>query len=142
MDMTVLEKKGLNLILFHVNDVLFGVELFQVSEICEPTGGHLPSEIKALGEEFFGNSGKIKNGGKVFAMKNNTGARQDYGILTNDPEDIIEISLDNIRPLPAIVGKLKRYKSLWGGFIYKGEVGLLLDLEKFCAEVGVNKVAA
>jgi len=124
----------LELMLFRVNGVLFGAELHQVGGVFAPEGDTSTGEESTRLDDFFGEPSDLQGNWKVIRLKEKSASGSEWGFLAEDPEDIVNISIDDIRPLPAIVEKLKTIKSLWGSFIYQGEIGLLLDLSGLCRE--------
>jgi len=126
----------LELMLFRVNGVLFGSELHQVKGVFAPEEeASTGVEITRLNDSFFGEPSNLQGNWKLIRLKEKSANGSEWEFLAEDPEDIVNISIDDIRPLPAIVGKLISFKSLWGSFIYKGEIGLLLDLAGLCVEI-------
>lgn len=133
----------LELMLFRANGVLFGSELDQVGGVFKPEkdtstgGGTTP-----LDNLFFGNPSGSRANWKVIKLKEKQAEGMEWGFLAEEPEDIVNISIEDVRPLPAIIENLKSLKALWGSFIYKGEIGLLLDLAVLCREIRGRKASA
>lgn len=124
----------LELMLFRVNGVLFGAELRQVGGVFAPEEDTSTGEESTRLDDFFGKPSDLQGNWKVIRLKEKSASGSEWGFLAEDPEDIVNISIDDIRPLPAVVEKLKTFKSLWGSFIYQGEIGFLLDLAGLCLE--------
>ena len=132
--------RQLELILFRVNGVLFGSELHQVGGVFAPEeDASAGVEITGL-DDLFGKPSDSRNSLKLIKLKEKSAGGSECGFLAEDPEDIANISIDDIRPLPTLVEKLRSFKSLWGSFMYKGEIGLLLDLAVLCQEIRSRKV--
>lgn len=123
------------LMLFRVNGVLFGAELRQVGGVFAPEEDTATGEEPTRLDDFFGEPSDLQGDWKVIRLKEKSASGSEWGFLAENPEDIVNISIDDIRPLPAIVDKLKTFKSLWGSFIYQGEIGFLLDLAELCLEI-------
>lgn len=136
MGTAALGVEQLELMLFRVNGVFFGSELRQVGGVFAPEE-HSSTGVGAtqLGEIFFGKPADLQGNLKLIKLKEQQADGLEWGFLAEEPEDIVNISIDDIRPLPAIFGKLGAFKSLWGSFIYKGEIGLLLDLAGLRLEI-------
>lgn len=130
------DMEQLELMLFRVNGVLFGSELRQVGGVFAPEeDASTGVEITRLDDSFFGKASDLQGNWKLIKLKEKPAGGSEWGALAEDPEDIVNISIDDIRPLPVIIEKLRSFKSLWGSFIYKGEIGLLLDLAGLCVEI-------
>lgn len=123
----------LEVMLFRVNGVLFGAELRQVEGVFAPEEDTATGEESTRLDDFFGEPADLQGNWKVIRLKSANGS--EWGFLAEVPENIVNISIDDIRPLPAVVEKLKTFKSLWGSFFYKGEIGFLLDLAELCLEI-------
>jgi chemotaxis signal transduction protein len=136
MGTAALGVEQLELMLFRVNGVFFGSELRQVGGVFAPEE-YSSSEVGAtqLGEILFGKPADSQGNLKFIKLKEQQADGSEWGFLAEEPEDIVNISIDDIRPLPAIIGKLGSFKSFWGSFIYKGEIGLLLDLAGLRLEI-------
>lgn len=125
----------LELMLFRVNGVLFGAELHQVGGVFAPEEDTAIEEESTRLDDFFGEPSDLQGNWKVIRLKEKSPNGSEWGFLAEVPENIVNISIENIRPLPAIVEKLKTFKSLWGSFFYQGEIGFLLDLADLCLEI-------
>ena len=125
----------LELMLFRINGVLFGAELRQVGGVFTPEEDTATGEESTRLDDFFGEPSDLQGNWKVIRLKEKSASGSEWGFLAEDPEDIVNMPIDDIRPLPAIVEKLKTFKSLWGSFIYQGEIGFLLDLAGLCLEI-------
>ena len=125
----------LELMLFRVNGVLFGAELRQVGGVFAPEEDTAAGEEPTRLDDFFGGPSDLQDNWKVIRLKEKSASGSEWGVMAEVPENIANISIDDIRPLPAIVDKLKTFKSLWGSFIYQGEIGFLLDLAELCLEI-------
>lgn len=129
------DRKLLELLLFRVNGVLFGSELHQVAGVFAPEENTSDKGEPARLDDFFGKPSDSPGNRKFIKLKEESSGGSEWGFLVEDPEDIANISIDDIRPLPAITEKLKSFKSIWGSFIYKDEIGLLLDLPGLSSEI-------
>lgn len=125
----------LELMLFRANGVLFGSELHQVKGMFAPEEGTATGGKTTRLDDFFGEPSNLQGNWKLIRLKEKSANGSECEFLAENPEDIVNIPIDDIRPLPAIVEKLISFKSLWGSFIYKGEIGLLLDLSGLCMEI-------
>lgn len=128
-------REQLELMLFRVNGVLFGSELSQVAGVFAPEENTSDKGESARLDDFFGKPSDSPGKRKFIKLKEKSSGGSAWGFLAEDPEDIANISIDDIRPLPAMTEKLKSFKSIWGSFLYKDEIGLLLDLPKLGSEI-------
>lgn len=130
----------LELMLFRVNGVLFGSELQQVGGVFVPEEG-AGTDATQLDNFFFGKPPNSRENCKLIKLKTQKAGEPAWGFMAEEPEDIVNVSINDMRPLPVIIEKLKPFKFLWGSFFYKGEIGLLLDLPGLCLEMQVGKNA-
>ncbi|MBI3794917.1 MAG: hypothetical protein HY280_09355 [Nitrospinae bacterium] len=139
------EKHGaltLDVMLFRVNGALFGVKVDQIMGVY---GQHRTASenerISRLDEIFFGHASPVRENWKIIRLKEAQKDGSFWGFLTEEPEDMIKISIVDIRPLPSMVEKLGAFKSIWGSFHHGEELGLLLDLTELCWETTGKKAA-
>ena len=128
----------LELMLFRVNGVLFCSELRQVGGVFAPEEDVSPAASR-LDDFFFGKPPNSQGNWKLIKLKAKQVGGSEWGFMAEEPEDIVNVSIDDLRPLPVIIEKLKHFKSLWGSFFYKDEIGLLLDLPGLYLEMQVGK---
>jgi len=53
-----------------------------------------------------------------------------YGVLIDRPDDIIRVSIDDIRPLPPVVASCSSSKAIWGAVLIAEGIILLIDFYK------------
>jgi hypothetical protein len=135
--------KHFDVVLFRVNGVLFAAELGQVAGVfgVEPNSPANANAVR-LDELFFGQSSRSAENWKLIKLKEKNLDGREWGILAEEPEDIAALSIEDIRPLPHVVEKIRTIKALWGSFIYGDEIGLLLNLSELCSDMKKRRVAA
>jgi len=50
-----------------------------------------------------------------------------YGVLIDRPEDIIRVSIDEIRPLPPVIASCSSSRAIWGAVLKGQDIILLID---------------
>jgi chemotaxis signal transduction protein len=56
-----------------------------------------------------------------------------HGLLIDQPENIVSVGAEDIRPLPALIEALMRSHAVWGVALIEGEMVLLVDLNELVA---------
>lgn len=65
-------------------------------------------------------------------------AKQTRGIVIEQPDNIVDVSLENIRPLPPLIAACRNNHPLWGVAVRENEWFFLVDLRRLagCRPVG------
>lgn len=50
-----------------------------------------------------------------------------YGVMIEEPDDLISVSIDSIHELPSLVASCSRTKAIWGAVLKDEDVVLLVD---------------
>lgn len=134
----------LNLIMFSVGGVLFGVDAGLVAEITGFNDDEVEGSVwfhDALGYS----CAPPDYLAPVIVSIRTEGSRQ-FNVIIDAMEDIVEISVTDIRPFPPLLEQVVRSKGLWGVVERCGRLVLLVDFhlmqlsEKYCVKLnGGNK---
>lgn len=118
----------IRLLTFSAMGVRMAVDAEEVSAIVEP------EEADKKGIEVFGFGEKLsfrKRNVQMRAPKVLIGKdSQRKGILIDQPEDIVSVSIGKIRPLPPILESCLKGAVIWGAAIIGGRAVLLVDLQR------------
>ena len=115
-------------LVFTIGSVRFGADTEQVAEIYEPE----PSFVSSSGLIRFDREIGFKEEfslpfPRLVILRED---RQYAGILINEPEDIISVSLNDIRPLPDLLNIRLADSPLWGAALAEDGIILLTDFYK------------
>ncbi len=113
----------LNLLLFSVGGVYFGVDADQVDAMTAYQGEmqeNTPWFHEVMG---YGNQTVTYKCPTVITVKT-----ADYQMIIDSMEDIAEFSADDIRLLPPIVESFAVKRGIWGVLLRRKRMTLLLDL--------------
>lgn len=123
--MTIPLEANLNLLLFSVQGVHFGIDAEQALQTA-PYGGEEAGDLFWFHEELgFGTPSTVYLAPTVITV-GARGGRQ-YRVIIDSMEDIAECSLNDIRPLPANLEPFTLQKGIWGILPRNGRMTLLLD---------------
>ncbi len=124
----------IHIMIFSIMGTRLGVDMEQVFEIRELD----QVEQKGFKAVYFHEKapfrGKVVQykAPKVLLIKDETST----GIIINQPENMINITIDDIQPLPPLLQSINKYPAIWGAAMINEEIVLLVDLYKL-VEVNV-----
>ncbi len=113
----------------------FGIDVEQISALVEMD--EAPDiEWSYFHELFKGQSGHIPYQHPMLLLIRDD--EKTRGIVIERPENIVEVALENIRPLPPLIASCNKNHPLWGVAVLEDECFFLVDLYRF-AGWKVNK---
>jgi len=126
--------KELYLLVFKVMGIRMGIDVDEVDEMLEPDQLEGTSyKIFPLHEKIpFRGGPVLYKSPKVLLLKEvGTDLKSAAtGLLIDQPEDILSVSIDSIHPLPPLLEARNRPAVIWGAALKEGEVILLIDFYK------------
>lgn len=119
--------KEIQLLIFDLMGIKFGVDIEQVSEIYELMDlGQMKGaryEASWFHEKIpFRQGPVVYKSPRLLSLKDK---ETTLGIIIDQPEDILSITLNDIQPLPSLLEVLNRPSAIWGVAL-KGERTILL----------------
>jgi len=106
----------------------FGIDVEQIAALLEMDKAP-DVEWSYFHELFYGHSGHVPyQHPQLLLIK---GAKQAGGIVIERPDKIVDVSLENIRPLPPFVALCNKHHPLWGVAVLADEWFFLVDLYRF-----------
>lgn len=114
---------------FNIGGVKMGVDTSQVAAMLKPEQAEeMGIGVSGFAEKIpFRDSDITYSTPKVIVIKDEG---IPYGILIDRPDDIVPVSIDDIRPLPPVVNACIGSKAIWGALLRGAEVILLVDFYK------------
>ncbi len=115
-------------LLFSVTGIRFGVDTQQVSAILE----RQEAEDVALPCIAADAALSIEQGvvayhqPKVLLIRH----ADRFGLLVDSPEEIVDVTIDALRPLPELWRTARIETPIWGVLLYRGDIVLLIDSHK------------
>lgn len=126
--MSIAEDIRLNLLLFSVGGVRFGVDAEMTAGITE-YHGEVAEDLFWLHDEVgYGGIVPVYSAPTVVAVR--VEDSRSYRVIIDKMEDIAEISSADIQPFPKILEPHVLQKGLWGTTIRGGHMVLLLDFTR------------
>ncbi len=126
--------ENIDCLIFSIMNVRFGADMTQISAICDPddmrryTGINLYRLDRMLA--FPPVSGEIYRSPRILVIK---GEGTQAGIMVDEPEDILPVSLNIIRPFPLLMHCLRPDNPVWAAALTKTGIILLLDFYRLLA---------
>ena len=117
----------LNLLLFSVGGVCFGIEADQVEEMAA---------YRAEEENNLFRLHEVLNYGYSITYSSPTiltirmGGFRNFRVIIDSMENIAEFSQNDIRPFPALLEPFALRKGMWGILLLDGKMVLLLDFQR------------
>ncbi|HWP46418.1 MAG TPA: chemotaxis protein CheW [Candidatus Limnocylindrales bacterium] len=124
--------KEIQLLIFDIIGIKFGVDIEQVSEIYELIDLGQMKGAK-YGASWFHEKIPFRQGPVVYKSPRLLILRDQettLGIIIDQPEDILSITLDDIHPLPSLLEALNRPAAIWGIALKDEKMILLVDFYK------------
>lgn len=144
-------RPAIEIVLFNVRSITFGVVLDQVEEIAEvdefvrvtsedpdlaALRGALLCRDRPLPMVDVGRRIGLAAGSRYLApvllVADVSG--HDVGFLVDDPEDVVAVAVDRFRPLPPIIERAKSLAALYALALHGARLVQLLDLELLLSE--------
>jgi len=120
---------SINLLLFSVGGVHFGIDAEQVAGIGAYDGDQAEDLFWFHEELEYGDAAVSYASPTVVTIR--TGGVQSYRVIIDSMEDIAEFSQDDIRLFPELLEPFAMRRGLWGILPVKGIMVLLLDFQRF-----------
>lgn len=134
--MSIAKEKYLNLLLFSIEDVHFGVDAEQVIEV-ETYEGEPNEDLFWFHRELGYSNDDIKySAPAIITMKSGNGRQ--YRVIIDAMEDITVFSQNNIHPFPPLLEGFTLPRGMWGILNLKGRLILLVDLLLVLSEKSRN----
>lgn len=123
------EYEKVQIIVFKISETRIGINMEQISVILKH------EEAKKRELQIFSFQDKLPfrvdctnlKSPRVLVLKEENLAS---GIIVEQPEDIIHISIDSIQPLPPLIETYYKPGLLWGGTVLNREIVILVDFYK------------
>lgn len=130
------EANFLNLFLFSVGGVFFGIEADQVAEVtaCKDEKA---DDLFWFHEEM-GYGGKVVEYHSPATITIRSGRVLPYRVIIDSMEDIAEFSCNDIRVLPPLLEPMALRRGIWGVLPQNGRMILLLDFKRLLRETEVK----
>ena len=125
----VTECKDIQILIFSISGVKLGIDMEQILEIRKP------DQVKRKKNELVWFHEKIPFRGDSISYKSPMvilpkDAEAVLGIIIDQPEDILPVSINSIQPLPPLMEKLDKSSPIWGVVLREEHLILLVDLYK------------
>ena len=118
----------LNLLLFTVGGVCFGIEANQVEEMAAYRAEE-ENDLFRLHELLnYGYDSITYSSPTILTIR--TGGFRNFRIIIDSMEDIAEFSQNDIQPFPALLEPFTLRKGMWGILLLDGKMVLLLDFQR------------
>ncbi|MGR3294553.1 MAG: chemotaxis protein CheW [Candidatus Scalindua sp.] len=123
------EYEKIQILVFKMNETRIGINVEQISIILK----HEEAKEKEL--QIFNFQDKLPfredctnlKSPRVLVLKEEN---MTSGIVVEQPEDIIHITIDSIQPLPPLIETYHRSGLFWGGTVINREIVILVDFYK------------
>ncbi len=118
-----------HILIFKVNETRIGIDTEQISIMLK----HEEAKDKKLQIFGFGDNLPFRDkyanfrSPRVLVLKDENFAS---GIIVEQPEDIIHITVDSIQPLPSLIETCYKSGLFWGGVVINREIVILVNLHK------------
>lgn len=124
--------RGLNLLLFSVGGVHFGVDADQVEGTFSCQAGEGAGLFRFHREMGYGDDAISYAEPVIISIK--TGSSQEYRVVIDMMEDVTGIVADDIHPFPPVVEPFALRKGMWGIVVKGGRMILLVDFLRMLKE--------
>ncbi|MDA8412535.1 MAG: hypothetical protein M0023_01990 [Desulfobacteraceae bacterium] len=125
--MSDLESARLNLLLFSVGGLHFGVEAEQIVEVAD-YDGEQSDDLLWFHEELEYDA-PVNGYTSPAVISTRTADGQPYRIIIDVMEDVVEFSLNDLHLFPALVEPFVMRRGLWGILLRNGIMVLLVDFQ-------------
>lgn len=123
----------LSVLTFNMNGVMMAVDASQVDRMMDVDEAvNRQINVKWLDDKihFYGKK-IVFTAPKVLLIKDE---KIPFGIVVDEPGDILSVSIDSIRPLPPLISASEDSGTIWGAALIDEDVVLLVDFYKMPAE--------
>ena len=118
----------INLLLFSVGEVFFGIDADQVTEIAAYTGEKGEDLFWFHEEMGYGNEKLSYHSPTVITIRVN--GISPYQVIIDAMEDVAEFNSNDIRIFPALLEPFSLLKGMWGIPPWRGNMVLLVDFQR------------
>ncbi|MHB8122921.1 MAG: hypothetical protein ACYDG4_12285 [Desulfuromonadaceae bacterium] len=126
--MSIIDGIRLNLLLFSVGGVHFGMDAEVAAAIAEYQGEEAEDLFWFHEEIGYGGAMPVYSTPTIVTIRGEDS--QSYRVIIDKMEDIAEISSVDIQPLPLLVEPLALRKGMWGVTVREGHMVLLMDFTR------------
>lgn len=123
------EPKEIQLLIFNIMGIRIGMDMEQIDAIIKPDQVKIKKlQVFKFHEKLpFRGEAAVYKSPRVLLLKEEKIAT---GIIIDQPEDIIPITIDSIQPLPSLIEATNRSSAIWGVTLINEKVVLLVDFYK------------
>lgn len=124
--------KEIQLLVFNIMGVRLGIDIDQIYEIYEILEQD-PMKRERYGASWFHEKIPFRINPIIYKSPKLLLVRDEEttsGIIIDQPEDILSVTIDAIQPLPPLLEALNRSSAIWGVTLKDEEIILLVDLYK------------
>ncbi len=117
------------ILIFKVNETMIGIDTEQISIMLKyEEAKDRELQIFSFGENLpFRDKYVNLRSPRVLVLKDENIAT---GLIVEQPEDIIHITVDSIQPLPSLIETCYKSGLFWGGVVVNREIVMLVNLYK------------
>ncbi len=123
------EYEKIHILIFKMNETRIGINMEQISTMLKhEEAKERKLQIFSFQEKLpFRNECTKHKSPIVLVLKEEN---MSSGIIVEQPEDIIHITIDSIQPLPPLIEACYRSGLFWGGTVINSKIVLLVDFYK------------
>jgi chemotaxis signal transduction protein len=124
--------EAIRVLLFNVLGVRMGVDVEQTAGMLDPRNASVEQlNVVSFHEKLFRRDDRPTYvAPMVLLVKDDEG---NHGLLIDQPENIVSVGAEDIRPLPALIEASMQSRAVWGVALIEGEMVLLVDLYELVA---------
>lgn len=126
--MSIIDGIRINLLLFSVGGVHFGMDAEVAAAIAEYHGEEAEDLFWFHEEIGYRGAMPVYNTPTIVTIRGDDS--QSYRVIIDKMEDIAEISSVDIQPLPLLVEQFALRKGMWGVTVREGHMVLLMDFTR------------
>ena len=117
----------IRVLLFNVMGARMGVDVEQTAGMLDPRNASVEQlNVVAFHEKLFRRGDRPAYVAPMVLLVR--GDEGKHGLLIDQPESIVSVGADAIRPLPALIEASMQSRAVWGVALIEGEMVLLVDL--------------
>lgn len=119
--------EAIRVLVFQFEGIRMGIDVEQIAGMLDPRD----RAVDELSVSSFHEKLSFRNGPSAYVapmvllVKDEEGR---HGVLIDQPQDIISIKIDSIRPLPPLVEASRESPAVWGVALMEEDMVLLVDL--------------
>ena len=124
--------EAIRVLLFNVLGVRMGVDVEQTAGMLDPRNASVEQfNLVSFHEKLFRRDDRLTYvAPMVLLVRDDKG---NHGLLMDQPENIVSLGVEDIRPLPALIEASMQSRAVWGVALIEGEMVLLVDLYELVA---------